>query len=191
MVCAESEYGTTQITTAPIWVGGNPPPLTVNRGYTIGSNVSISDNVREYITVGGWGSQPDVSGKVSGAVLRYTTSAGTSDDSLSTVPVGSGVQVQQCLSGNGTEYCSDPVAVSAQGLPSTRVTWSGNCVVDGGAYASEFTIEGRAAADATFVKQGTNTIRLNWASVFDRAEFDGAICPATPPPPDPPAPTGP
>lgn len=191
IVCAESEFGTTQITTAPIWIGGNPPAVTVTRGYTISGQVTGSGNVREYITVGGGSSQPAVSGTVQGATLRYTTSAGTSDGSLGSVPVGSGVQVQQCLSGNGTEYCSDPVAVSAQGLPSTRVTWSGTCVVDGGAYASEFTIEGRAAADATFVKQGTNTIRLNWASVFDRAEFDGAICPATPPPPDPPAPTGP
>ncbi len=189
IVCAESEFGTTQITTAPIWIGGNPPALTVDTGYKIGNNVSDYGSVREYTTVS---SQPSISGKVNnGVTIRYTTSGGTSDGSLGSVPVGSGVQVQQCLSGNGTEYCSDPVAVPAAGLPSTRVTWSGTCVADGGAYASEFTIEGRAAADATFAKQGQRNIKLSWTGGgFADTTFQNAICEATPPP-DPPAPTGP
>ena len=191
IVCAESEFGTTQITTAPIWIGGNPPPLTVTRGYSIDSNVTDLGNVREYTTVkNGWSTRPEVSGTVNGATVRFITSAGSSDGSLNSVPVGSGVQVQQCLSGNGTEYCSDPVAVPAAGLPSTRVTWSGTCVVDGGAYASEFTIEGRAPAEATFAKQGQRNIKLSWAEFADTT-FQNAICEATPPPPDPPAPTGP
>lgn len=191
-ICVQTEFGRSEVTTGAVWIGGNPPELTVNRGYTIGSSVSDYGNVREYTTVSGWGSQPQVSGAVNGATIRYITSAGTSDGSLSSVPVGSDVQVQQCLTGNGTEYCSNPVAVAAEGQLPTRVTWSGTCVADGGNYGSVFTIEGRAAADATFAKQGSQNIRLSWVSGFDRTDFAGAICPTAPdPPPDPPTPDPP
>lgn len=184
VVCAKSDSGTTQMQVGPIWVGSKPPVLTVTRGYTIDSQAFAHGNVREYITVGGGSLQPKVDGAVQGATIRYVTGAGTSDGSLGSVPVGSGVQVQQCLFGNGTEYCSGPVNVPAAGYASTRVTWNGVCVAEGGDLSSVFTIEGRSAGDATFTKQGAKNIRLSWNSGFNNTDFANAICDA-PPPPDP------
>ncbi len=182
-ICAKSEFGTTTVTTEPVWVGGVPDALVVNYGYNIGSQVTNLGSIREYTTVI---DQPNVSGRVDGAWLRYILSNGVAvDNSIGSVPVGVSVQIQQCILGMNQERCSSPVAVSAAGNLPTRVTWTGACVLADGDLSSQFIVEGRSAAEANFAPQGSKDIRLSWTGGgFDNTTFNGAICDA-PPPPDP------
>lgn len=181
VICATSEFGTTTVTSAPIWLGGAPAAVVVNSGYRIGGAPAELGTVREYTTVT---TQPSVSGLVRGAWLRYSLSTGgVADNALAAVPVGAAVQVQQCITGAGTEHCSQPVAVPAAGPPPTAMTWSGACVVSGGDLASVFTVSGRAVTDASFSESGQD-IRVDWAGgEFSATQFGGAICAATPPVP--------
>lgn len=182
IICAQSEFGKTEVLLDPVWVGGVPGAPTVNSGYRIGGAAYENGTVREYTTVT---QQPSVSGLVGGAWLRYLISTGGSvNNTLTAVPVGASVQVQQCLSGGGAEHCSDPVDVPAAGPLSTRITWDGACIAPASDASLSFTVEGRPAGDFTFTISGQN-VRVG-AGNFSDAWYYNVICAPEPEPEPPP-----
>lgn len=183
VICATSSFGTTIVSSAPIWIGGAPAALTVDSGYSIGGPANEVGNVRTYNTVV---EQPSLSGQESAggqqATIRYQLSTGgTYTGTLPSVPVGATVQVQQCFTSDIGEQCSALTSVPATGYPASRITWNGVCVASGGDLSSVFVSEGRPISDASFTQQGDEDVRVSWSG-FDDTVFAGAVCAAASPP---------
>lgn len=182
VVCAQSDSGATTVSTASVWVGGSPEALVVSSGYVIGATASGSGLQRSWTTVA---AQPAFTGVADGASIHYSTGA---HGDLTSVPLGGGVTAWQCI--EGTEYCSPPVAVGAQGASAVRITQANTCVASGGDLSSLFTIEGTPPSAPIYTEEDSD-IRISWVDdIWNSVLFTDAIC-APPEDPDPPVDPGP
>lgn len=196
-ICVSTEYGTTEVTTAPTWVGGNPPQLTIG-DYTIAKNPSGYNGGVIY----GLQSGPAVSneGRVDGSVVSF--SPGGSSLQLTPGEITT-VTAVQCMGPNG-EYCSAPSNAAGWVNAPTVIT----AVPNGACYAADappanpkslLDIPGAGNGAATVTAGTPNTaqntipLTITWGGDFaglSSATVSVCYTPTATPPTEPPPASG-
>ena len=174
-VCAASPYGKVKAQAGWIFTSGAVPALTGGQ-YQVNSTPNVRPGGLDIDGVVTYGAtQPELNGKIEGAVLEWSTPLESLNSSVTETTV------KQCVRKESVDRCSDPLGVTpAGGKTPFEVSFTGTCVTTeselglGGA----FTLAGTPGAEPVFTQiPNTQNVEMSWpGGQYGSATFTGVMC---------------